>query len=147
MSYKATDIAKKIISLSNPEIGDGISNLKLQKLLYYCQGVYLALNNEPLFDEEIEAWQYGPVVPPVYHEYKDCGSQYIPSLSTAEIEMKAEDFEIIKEVYEVFGQFSALKLMEMTHNENPWAETPVNTIIPKEKISDFFKHKYVSGEN
>src|ERR1044071_4359251 len=50
--------------------GEPISNLKLQKLLYYAQGWHLALRNEPLFHERIEAWVHGPAVPPVYGHFK-----------------------------------------------------------------------------
>ena len=61
MTYAANDIARYILTLSTPEVGDIISNLKLQKLLYYVQGFHLAIENEPLFMEDIQAWQYGPV--------------------------------------------------------------------------------------
>lgn len=57
---------------------DSISNLKLQKLLYYAQGSYLALTNEPLFNENILAWKHGPVVNEVYQVYKKYGSDGIP---------------------------------------------------------------------
>ena len=69
MAYKALDIANKIISKTDLEHGDTISNLKLQKMMYYQQGFHLAYFGTPLFDEDIVAWQYGPVVPSVYKEY------------------------------------------------------------------------------
>jgi uncharacterized phage-associated protein len=56
-----------------------ISNLKLQKLLYYAQGVHLALHDVALFPEEIQAWMHGPVVPEVYQKYKDGGGEALPS--------------------------------------------------------------------
>ena len=68
MAYKALDIANKIISKTDLEHGDTISNLKLQKMMYYRQGFHLAYFGTPLFDEDIVAWQYGPVVPSVYKE-------------------------------------------------------------------------------
>ena len=57
MAYKALDIANKIISKTDLEHGDTISNLKLQKMLYYQQGFHLAYFGTPLFDEDIVAWQ------------------------------------------------------------------------------------------
>ena len=73
-------ITNYILSMSEEDVGDGISNLKLQKLLYYCQGTYLAIKGTPLFEHPIEAWEHGPVVPEVYHQYKEHGSgQYSPS--------------------------------------------------------------------
>ena len=57
--YKARQITDYILALSNPEMGELTSNLKLQKLLYYVQGVHLAAFETPLFDEEIVAWDLG----------------------------------------------------------------------------------------
>jgi uncharacterized phage-associated protein len=51
-----------------------MSNLKLQKLMYYAQGFSLVLFNKPLFPERIEAWIHGPVIPAVYHKYKGYGA-------------------------------------------------------------------------
>ena len=57
MSYPVLDIANKILARgSSDDSGELISNLKLQKLLYYMQGFHLAYFNEPLFEEDIEAW-------------------------------------------------------------------------------------------
>ncbi|OQY42717.1 MAG: hypothetical protein B6240_13665 [Desulfobacteraceae bacterium 4572_87] len=53
------------------EAGDLISNLKLQKLVYYAQGFYLALYDEPLFNEPIEAWTHGPVIRELYRSYNE----------------------------------------------------------------------------
>jgi uncharacterized phage-associated protein len=138
MTYPANLIAKAIIERSNPEYGDVITNLKLQKLLYYCQGFYLALNKKtPLFDEDIVAWQYGPVVPEIYHQYKDAGSQVILP-SQEKVDLDNNTIELIDEVYKVYGQFSAIKLMEMTHEESPWKETPIRGVISKDLMFDYF---------
>jgi len=61
----AEDVADYIRFIIDENLGDNLSNLKLQKLLYYCQGYFLAFNGEPLFKEEIAAWTCGPVVPSV----------------------------------------------------------------------------------
>ena len=66
----AVDVARYFLAQSDDDAGDIISNLKLQKLLYYAQGVTLALTGKPLFSDPIEAWQHGPVVPSVYRLYK-----------------------------------------------------------------------------
>ncbi len=64
MAYKALDIANKLLShAANSGEGELMSNMKLQKMLYYQQGFHIAYFNTPLFDEDIEAWMYGPVVP------------------------------------------------------------------------------------
>jgi len=57
------DVARYFLTLMSEENGDLISNLKLQKLVYYAQGSSLALWGNPLFSEKIEAWLHGPVIP------------------------------------------------------------------------------------
>lgn len=69
----ARKVAKYFLSKVEEDIGDGISNLKLQKLVYYAQAYHLAMYGEPLFGERVEAWEHGPVVPELYREYKIYG--------------------------------------------------------------------------
>ena len=66
--HSALDVARYIINYSNKK-DYHISNLKLQKLLYFTQAYYLAFtdSHKPCFPERIEAWNFGPVVPEVYH--------------------------------------------------------------------------------
>lgn len=141
MVYKVKDIARKIIAQSNPDYGDIITNMKLQKMLYYMQGFHLAFFDEPLFDDEIEAWMYGPVVPSVYEEYKDSGSAGL-ELNQEEVilSLNEEEEDIFNQVYEAYGQFSALKLMNMTHAEAPWrlARPGYGNVIPKDSIKAYF---------
>lgn len=61
-------------------LGDAepITNLKLQKLLYYAQGVFSALTGEFLFEEDFVAWEHGPVIESIYHEFKGYGRDPIP---------------------------------------------------------------------
>ncbi|MDR1339770.1 MAG: DUF4065 domain-containing protein [Prevotellaceae bacterium] len=143
MVHSASDIAKIILMMSNPEVGDIISNLKLQKLLYYAQGFHLAIHDAPLFEEDVEAWMYGPVVPGVYREYKSFGSGAIEKDENFEVPESVTEGELslIQEVYEVYGQFSALKLMELTHEEDPWRNIPAKagSVISKESMGKFFK--------
>lgn len=138
MTYKALDIANKIISKTDLEHGDTISNLKLQKMLYYQQGFHLAYFGTPLFDEDIVAWQYGPVVPSVYKEYKSFESN---SISTSEegISLSDDEEELFNNVYEEYNQFSAVALMKMTHEESPWKTTEINSVISRDKMAAFFK--------
>jgi uncharacterized phage-associated protein len=72
------DIARYFLAQIDEEAGDLISNMKLQKLVYYAQGVNIALHNRPLFPESLEAWTYGPVVPELFHTYKRYGTCAIP---------------------------------------------------------------------
>ena len=142
----AHDIAKYFVSLVDEEAGDSISNLKLQKLLYYAQGAHLALHDEPLFPEQIKAWEHGPVVPQVYHQYKQHGGEPIP---VEQINLEAYSYrvrEVLDEVNDVFGQFSALKLRSMTHNEPPWVQTPRGGVISHDLMKEFFKTMVVNDD-
>ncbi|HHT9079557.1 DUF4065 domain-containing protein [Flavobacterium psychrophilum] len=124
MSYPIIDIANKVIASTDIAQGETISNLKLQKMLYYLQGFFIAVFDKKLFDESIEAWQYGPVVRESYFHFKNFGSSSI-SLKGDEniIDLTQSETELFNEVLEEYGQFSAIKLMNMTHEELPWKKT------------------------
>lgn len=146
--YSAEDIAYWFLAYNNYIMGiedaEYISNLKLQKLLYYAQGTYLALEDKPLFNDKILAWQHGPVVEKIYQKYKIYGSKGIDEeiiFNTEQIDLKTR--KILEEVYDVFGQYSAWKLRNMTHEETPWQNTRKNDCIPNELIKEYFKANYI----
>lgn len=138
------DVAKYFLTLADEDAGDLISNLKLQKLVYYAQGFHLALNDAPLFEERIEAWQHGPVVPDLYRAYSPFGSAPLPGPTGFDIDqIDTETQELLDEVYEVFGQYSAWKLRNLTHEEPPWKDIfrrGVSYIeITQESMAEYFK--------
>jgi uncharacterized phage-associated protein len=103
--------------------GDKINNLKLQKLLYYCQAWYLANYDKPLFGDPIQAWVHGPVVPivfqaykfsgwsPIHLEYPACmGGSHLPGHVKAHLD----------NVLSAYGGFSGWDLERLTHREDPW---------------------------
>lgn len=148
--YKALDIAKWFLWYNNKVImsdedADYISNLKLQKLLYYAQGSFLALKDQLLFGEDLLAWEHGPVVSEVYQEYKKYHSNGIPFEGEYINNIDKADEELLKEVYRVFGKYSAWGLREMTHNETPWKETKRNEVISVDLIKEYFKNNYVEA--
>lgn len=147
MSYPVLEIAKKIIASTDSEKGEIISNLKLQKLLYYMQGFFIAVFDKPLFDSDIKAWQYGPVVEEMYYHFKEFGSGAI-SISSDEniIELLHDEELLFREVMEEFGQFSAIKLMQISHEERPWKKVfneNVGGVIPIELLKEYFKTQIV----
>ena len=71
--YTAMDVANYIIYFSNSKLGKSITNLQLQKFLYFSYVNHLKAKGSRLFDDVIEKWQYGPVVPSTYHAFKDYG--------------------------------------------------------------------------
>lgn len=138
-TYKAIDIANKILAkATETDYCDLVSNLKLQKMLYYMQGFHLAYFNTHLFEEEIEAWQYGPVVRDVYFTYNEYGNNGIEYKEDV-TSLTDEQEDLFNEVYDIFIEYSAIGLMNMTHEEEPWKNTQINSIIPKEIMKKYFK--------
>lgn len=144
---KAYDIAcfLSLLNDSYEEYGDVMTNLKLQKLVYYVQGFHLALFNKPLFSDEIYAWQYGPVVPSLYNRLKKFGKSEVKIQSDEPLDdiFTETQKKLMRDVFEQLGQFSAWKLMRMTHSESPWRETDINSVISHDKMSAFFKTKLI----
>ena len=141
MAYPVLSIANKILAYgaaANDE-GELFSNMKLQKLLYYVQGFHIAVFNRPLFNEDIEAWMYGPVVPAVYEYYQENGNKGIMP-NEKPITLEAEEESLFNEVLRIYGNYSAIGLMNFTHNEMPLQSTPTGKghIITKEKLGEFF---------
>lgn len=101
------------------EHGDFLSNLKLQKLVYYAQAWHLALYDKKLFEAHIEAWVHGPVVPSVYRRFKSF--QWGPiTYKPEKIDLDEHTSSFLEEVMNVYGRYSAHELELMTHSEEPW---------------------------
>jgi uncharacterized phage-associated protein len=134
------DVSRYFLTAQDQESGELITNLKLQKLLYYAQGYYLALFGEPLFADEISAWPNGPVVKSVYEEFKDFGDKPIPVIEKVP-KLPDQATEVLRNVLQSHGQYSAWKLRDMTHKELPYlaaAKHQHHTISP-ERMQDYFR--------
>ena len=144
MAYKALDIAKKLIFKAQndePNGGERLTNLKLQKLLYYQQGFHLAFFGTPLFAEDVEAWMYGPVVPSVYDVFSAYGSSALPVVKEP-VSLSEDEEELFNEVYDAYREFSAIGLMNRTHSERPWLDAVPHdrgTVITQESMMAYFK--------
>ena len=139
MAYNAIDIAKKIICKTDVEHGDTLSNLKLQKLLYYMQGFHLAFFDEPFFNESIEAWTYGPVVPVVFQEFKKYKKDSInPDNYHDDLVLTDDEQQMFDMVYSEYNRYSAVALMNMTHTEGPWKNHGIGDVITNEELRAFF---------
>ncbi|MGE4558309.1 MAG: Panacea domain-containing protein [Desulfovibrionaceae bacterium] len=138
------DIANFFRSKQDPESGDLLTHLKLQKLVYYAQAFHLAIFKTPLFNDQIQAWDHGPVTPRLFHEYKKYKSGPIPPLEagSADDAFTPEQIELLNEVNEVYGQFGACALRNMTHEEDPWLNAfedgGQNTTISHEAMCDYY---------
>ena len=138
--YAAMDIDKYIINKCI-ELNRPISNLQLQKILYYVQGGYIkATKGDKLFDEDLEAWAYGPVVPGVYYKFNKYSSSNINSEYDSPY-LNEKIREIVDPIIEEKSLLSAWNLVEKTHKETPWIrsyEEGKNNKISLEKMQDFF---------
>lgn len=144
---KAIDVARYLIRLASAENEpEPLSNMRLQKLLYYVQGWSLAHRNKPMFSDRVEAWPYGPVVPPVYGKFKVHGRGAIPESEGSDSGLTQEEADFVGEVWEAYKEFSAIALYKMTHGEPPWKnarkglppEAPSKAEITNSSMREFF---------
>jgi len=143
--YTANNVAKYLIYLASQEfVGDneereGITNLKLQKVLYFVQAYYLAKIGKPLFSDKIEAWEYGPVIPSVYRKYKANRSDPIIN-EKDKSSLSDEDKKVVKKVWDSFGGYSASRLVDIAHAHTPWKEAneSVTKIISHKALKEYY---------
>ena len=135
------DVANYFLFKQSQEVEgeDLITNMKLQKLCYYAQGFYLAVFGKTLFDETISAWMHGPVIRPLWEEYRNCGSDALPIPEEFDASKYDEAMqEILDDVAFTYGQFSAWALRNLTHEEPPWKEAYPDRPISLESMRLFF---------
>lgn len=139
----AFDVAGFFLARPEDEL---LSHLKLQKLLYYAQGFYLANFDRPLFLDEIYAWQHGPVVKSVWDQFGDKyrGGVGIPPLEEV-VDLNEETASFLEEVWLAYGQFSAWRLRELTHETGPWKNALINSVISHDSMRDWFKTELVAA--
>lgn len=114
------------------ELGEYITNLKLQKLLYFAQEKSLKLNNAALFNEPILHWKYGPVVEDVYHLYNGYGAN--PIIEAEEPELDKETVKLLESVYDDFKDYSASGLVTISHRRAAWLNSAEGEEITLESI-------------
>ncbi len=128
-----------------------ITPLMLQKLLYFIQGVYLALYRKPIFEEDCMAWIHGPVYPKVYELFRDFkynpidDARFILFEGTEDV-LTNDEKKVIDLVVNTFGMYGGKVLERITHNEDPWIEArkgygdniPSSEILPKKRILKYY---------
>lgn len=145
--YTAQSIARHIIDFAAMQ-DRGVSNLKLQKLLYFVQAQFLFTppRHSACFKDRIEAWDFGPVVPNVYHQYKSYGAASIipdendPMLPYYDT-ITPEDQNMIDALIAEILPYSASALVDITHRQDPWRKAYVpgcNREITTESIRSYF---------
>jgi uncharacterized phage-associated protein len=147
MSYDAKVIANYFLTLGTRDNTD-IFPMQIQKLLYLGHGWSLALRGKPLILNSIEAWKYGPVVPPIYQEFKEFRADAItrPARVSSDAPIDPESKSFIESVWERYKPFNGLQLSAMTHEPgSAWyivAQTEgLNSVIPDQLILDEFTRR------
>jgi uncharacterized phage-associated protein len=142
--YTVDQVADALIHLSR-ERGIEITNLKLQKLLYYAQAWYLVFADKPLFDADFEAWVHGPVVPRVFRRFKEY--RWNPITEMVDVPADSPLKEYLEEVLNTYGRLSATQLERLTHQEDPWKEArkgcardeSSSELISKESVKRYYR--------
>ena len=157
MVHSVYGIANAFINKA-AEHGQKLSHMQIQKLIYFANGYHLGATEKPMIDHTFEAWDYGPVIPNLYHQLKKFGGKPITGMcgthdwdtntfSPAPIptgDQRAS--RIIDFVWEKYGQYSALQLSDMSHAPgSPWEKTKAqrpgikDADIPDQLIIEYFK--------
>ena len=162
MPFSVKSVANEFLELARAS-GKKISPMKLQKLVYFAHGWFLALVGQPLIDERVQAWQFGPVIPELYHEFKAFGNGPISTLAgdvrwTPELAIyypRIQDCEgnedvsyareLINKVWEVYKDYSPIQLSNATHVPgSPWDKTYTpgkrNLVIDDNVIKAYFEN-------
>ena len=142
LSFPAEKVAEWIIRRF-AKLEECVTNLKLQKLLYYAQGIGLGRYHTRIIKEDFYAWEHGPVVQEVYRKYKSSGSNALEIDSSVDITDLIENnlvTDVLNETMGAYGKYAAWVLRDKTHGEPPWADTQPNQKIEIDKMRDFFSN-------
>jgi len=119
----ANNVADWFLSRIDGNRGDTISPLKIQKLIYYAQAWHFTLFNAPIFEENFEAWQHGPVVRSVFDRFRHIPIYNSINLSEEKVEetkFDEETIELLEDILTIYGEHNAAYLEDLTHSEDPW---------------------------
>lgn len=122
MKFNAFDIANAFISLARKE-GRSLTNMQLQKLVYIAFGYFAGFRKDRLFVDDIQAWNYGPVIPNLYHALKKYGvGAVVDDLpSKMPVSEETEAASVVRGVWNAYKRFSPIELSDLTHREGtPW---------------------------
>lgn len=155
--YNAVDIAVALLKIAADK-GKTLTQMQLQKLVYVAHGMSLAARNLPMIKQQVNAWQYGPVIPDIYHRFKAYGSLAIPVADLPEnqqsLKLDQESVEILTEVVDSLADYSGGQLSELSHRAgSPWHKVWFDAkgrevrgaIIADEVIKQHYRQSLQSG--
>lgn len=151
MACSARVVANYLIQAKKRKDGTPPTPMQLLKLVYIAHGWNLAINNRPLITDRIEAWQYGPVVPPLYHDLKKWGNTPVEEPLSVPISaagnLSSDERALLDEVLDAYGHLSGIQLSNLTHAlGTPWytvyfdedGQNLDNTRIANDRIRQHF---------
>lgn len=158
MPHSSLAVANEFLDRGHRE-ARSLTHMQLQKLVYLAHGWNLAILAQPLIEEHVEAWEFGPVVRNLYDALRDYGRRPITRLirwgddtpfpsddgAPAREPIAPEEKRLIDRVWELYGGFEAFKLSALTHaDDSPWsavyAKGKKNGVIANESIRQYFAH-------
>lgn len=140
----ANDVANFFIEVGSYNDNTEMTNARINKLLYFAQGWHLALKGTPLFNEDFEAWDYGPIINSIYQKYKSHKKGLItkPDDDFSIDDISEDDFEFLSDVFTFYVNDSTYALIKETHKkDSPWERVyacGMNNKINKEDIKNYF---------
>ncbi|MBD2543187.1 Panacea domain-containing protein [Planktothricoides raciborskii] len=142
--WSCDDVADYFIKLAN-DTGSFVSNLQLQKLVYYAQAWHLAIHGEQLFPEDFEAWVHGPVIPELYEQYQAFSWKPIQKEVT-KLNLSQSVISFLDEIADVYFCCNSYELERMTQQESPWniargnlpIDAPSNSVIQKQWMKEYY---------
>ena len=145
--HSAVKVAAYIISEGNKKSIKDLTPLKVMKLTYLAHGWMLGIFDKPLVSEDVEAWEYGPVIRSLYRETKEYGRNPIPSLDYKIDKLSGDEKNIMEQIIDGYGDTSGSRLVEITHaNKTPWYEATnggedvhPGIFISNEKIKQYYR--------
>ena len=149
--YDSRQIANCLIEIANRH-HQSMSIMRLLKLAYMSHGWALAMIKEPLINDYVQAWRYGPVIPSIYYSFRPYGVYGLSKIPIVKEQIiDDDDCEFIEAVYELYKDLTDSKLTQLTHiHGGPWHKVyepgKLGIVIPNELISEHFKDKLARTE-
>ena len=142
MPYSATQVANSFLSIAQAN-GEQLTNMQLQKLVYFAHGWHLALTETPLIAEPVEAWPYGPVFSNLYGKLRQYGNGTVTQPLPGGTIPAGGEKNLLEHVWQLYGHLSGPQMSFLTHKSNTpwdlcWKEQPFST-IPPALIREHFK--------
>jgi len=134
---KAIDLSYYIVKNAEKFSPEGITPLKLQKLIYYVY-VWGIVAGKKVIEDNFEKWPYGPVNRQVYSKYKNYGKEKIMPDNSSDIILDGAEKKFVDFILSNYAKFDAVTLSAMTHKESPWQNTETNSVIDETLIKNFY---------